>query len=267
MSRGASTPKGDILLAVDAGNTTIELGFFSGEKLLFSWHLTSLVPRFADEYWQSVMFFASEIGIKPCKIKRLALASVVPEHTRSLILMSERYIGSEPFIVSSEVYPYQIFLLSPQSVGADRLCSAVAGFKRVGGPLIVVDFGTAITLDVVAVEGSYLGGVILAGPSMIARSLHRRTAQLPEIHFQFLDSVVCKNTEQALQVGITWGIVDMIDGLIQRISRELTIEPKIICTGGYGTEFAKHSKKFTQYIPGLVLDGVRILYQMQETKF
>ncbi|MBM3327041.1 MAG: type III pantothenate kinase [Calditrichaeota bacterium] len=255
--------KGDILLAIDAGNTTIECGLFSGEESVADWHLASSTPRLSDEYWQNVVFFTREAGIEPKWIKALALASVVPEHTWALTLMANRYFGIEPFVVTSEAYPYPVRLIDPHSVGADRLCSAAAGYKRTGGPLIVVDFGTAITLDVVAVDGSYLGGAILPGPAMAAHSLHRRTAQLPDIVPQFSSPVIGMNTEQALQSGVTWGIVDMVDGLIQRISRELALEPNVLCTGGYGAMYAKQSRKFKDFSPRLVLEGVRLLYQLQ----
>lgn len=250
-----------LLLAVDIGNTIIECGLYDGERALAAWRLTSSADRTADECWQLVSFFCRESKIDPGQLTALAVASVVPMQTRNFLDMAKDRFDPNPLIISVETCPFiEVRYEDSRQVGADRLCNTVAGFHYFGGPLIVVDFGTAITHDVISEDGAYLGGIIVPGPATAASILHRRTAQLPQVTLDFPDSVIGNSTEHGIRAGLTWGVVDMIDGLIDRVSRELPSVPKVVMTGGFAEGYAIRSRHNPVLHPNLVLDGVHLIY-------
>jgi len=254
-----------LLLAVDIGNTNIECGLFKSDKLKSSWRLSSNLPRTSDEVWQLITFFCSEARIDSKSIGSIAIASVVPDHTRTFTQMSGRFLKLEPLIISVDSCPFiKTEYSDPYQIGADRLCNAVGGFHYYGGPLVVVDFGTAITLDVISKDGAYMGGVILPGPQAATASLHRRTSQLPQVSLEFPDTVIGKTTDHGIRSGITWGIVDMIEGLIGRITRQLAEKPTVVSTGGYARRYSAHSSSFGKLHQDLVLDGIRIIFEQYQ---
>ena len=249
----------DLLLAVDIGNTTIECGLFDGAKLAADWRLSSTVSRTPDECWLATSFFLQSGGLEAGRLRALAVASVVPEHTANFTAMARRF-DSDPLVISVETCPFlAVRYQDPRQVGADRLCNAYGGFHLFGGPLIVVDFGTATTLDVIDGEGVYLGGVILPGPLSAAAVLHRRTAQLPQVALAFPDRIIGDSTEHAIRAGLTWGIVDMVDGLIDRVVLELGAKPRVVATGGLAEPYAQRSRNFSSLHPHLVLEGIRLI--------
>lgn len=251
-----------LLLAVDIGNTTLECGIYDGEELVTTWRLSTSVPRTPDECWQAMVFFCREAGVDPKELSALALSSVVPEQTRSFVKMASTRFDPNPLVISTLSCPFlKVSISSPEQVGSDRLCNAYAGYHYYGGPLVVVDFGTAVTLDVVSVDGVYRGGIILPGPLTAARVLHSRTAQLPQISLEFPDKLIGVSTDHAMQAGITWGTVDMVDGLIDRISDELDGKPEVVATGGFVEPYASRSRNFSRIHPDLVLDGIRLVYK------
>ncbi|NQT33602.1 type III pantothenate kinase [bacterium] len=256
------------LLVVDIGNTTLECGVYRGSNLTTTWRQSSTVDRTPDECWQSVVFFCREAKIDPTELDAMALASVVPTQTRSFVSMAKSRFDPDPLVISIETCPFLDVLYStPDQVGADRLCNGYAAYHYHGGPIVVVDFGTAVTLDVVSEDGAYLGGIILPGPLTAARVLHARTAQLPQVSLKFPDKVIGSNTDHSIRSGLTWGTVDMVDGLIERISAELPKKPKVITTGGLAKPFASRSRHFTELHNDLVLEGARLIYlQARETK-
>jgi len=257
-----------ILLAVDIGNTTLECGLFDDDKLLTTWRLSSTVDRTPDECWQSTVFFCHEAGIDPAGLIAMAIASVVPQQTRSFYSMAKKRFDPAPLVISIETCPFiEVRYTIPKQIGADRLCNAYAGFHYYGGPLIIVDFGTAVTLDVVDDQGAYMGGIILPGPRAAAGILHRRTAQLPQVSLRFTETVIGVNTDHAIRSGITWGIIDMVDGLVDRIREELGADAGVIATGGLVKPFAERSRNFSKVHPDLVLEGVRLIYtEVQKRK-
>ena len=175
--------------------------------------------------------------------------------------MIKKYLHQVPLRISTDTCPFlNVKYDNPRQVGADRLCNFYAGFYFYGGPLIVIDFGTAITFDVISKDGAYLGGVIMPGPRTIASSLHKRTAQLPQVQLEFPDSVIGKTTDHAIRSGLTWGIIDMVDGMIERIREELGRESKVVATGGFADHFAPASKYFSEVHPDLVLEGIRLIH-------
>lgn len=250
------------LLAVDIGNTTIVCGVFCGERMQTSWQLSSETSRTPDECWQSTTFFCREAGIDSSNLDALAISSVVPSHTRSFSEMAVNRFDENPLLISAESCPFlEVQYLDKQQVGADRLCNSFAGHHFYGGPLIVVDFGTAITFDVVSEKGAYVGGIIIPGPVTAAKALHQRTAQLPQASLNFPTRIIGTSTNHAIQSGLTWGLVDMIDSLIDRIVKEMKPDCSVIATGGYADAYAERSRNFTKVHHNLVLEGVRLIHQ------
>lgn len=251
----------DIFLAIDIGNTTIQCGIYDDDKLLTSWRLSSEVARTPDECWLLTEFFCDKAGLGSRRPKAVAVSSVVPNHTRSFTHMTRDHYSPDPLVISVDSCPFlDVRYSNPRQVGADRLCNAFAGYYHFGGPLIVLDFGTAITFDTIDANGSYLGGVIFPGPKTAARSLHSSTARLPQVSLVFPKVLIAQSTDAAIQAGLTWGTVDMIDGMVERISRELNAKPKVIATGGYAEPYVNRSKTVSTVYDNLVLEGVRLIF-------
>lgn len=249
------------LLAIDVGNTTIECGIFEGEKLVTNWKVSSEVNRSSDECWQTVSFFCDQVGMSASDLNFLALSSVVPTHSRSFLGMAADRFSTLPLEINAISCPFiKIKYENPDQVGADRLCNAYAGYHRYKCPMIIVDFGTAITFDIVDADGAYLGGVIAPGPVTSAQSLNQHTSKLPQVSLKFPSPIIGKNTAHSIQAGVTWGIVDLVDGIVDRISSEFEVAPKVISTGGYANVYAPHSKSFQQIEEHLVLEGIRLIF-------
>ncbi len=250
-----------MLLAVDIGNTHTVLGVYKGEKLVANWRVTSTSNRTADETWLTIKNFCVDADISPALLNGIGISSVVPDLTDIFSVISRKYLEVEPVIVDGSMnLGFRIHYKDPSAVGADRLCNAVAGFRKHGGPLIVIDFGTATTFDVVAEKGDYLGGVIALGLESTAAELHRRTAKLPKIELHFPEKIIGSDTVSSMQAGIMFGAVDAVEGMIKRIREELGSKPKVIATGGLAAVIAQHTSVIEACEPSLVLDGVRLIY-------
>ena len=251
----------EILLAVDVGNTHTVIGAFRGTQLLDSWRMATRVARTADEVWILLRQFMDIAEIESRQISGMAVSSVVPEMTTVYQRVSEQRLKLKPLIISAKVVSWlKIRCKNPAQVGADRLCNAVAAFHKHGGPLIIIDFGTATTFDVVDKEGAYLGGVIAPGLETAVASLHHQAAKLPKVDLVFPDSVIGCTTEKSIQSGILFGSVEMVEGLIRRISEELGTQAKVIATGGLASLVFSHSKIKISIEPDLVLEGIREIY-------
>jgi type III pantothenate kinase len=249
-----------MLLTIDIGNTHTVIGIFQGDRLVADWRMTSVATRTADENWLTVKAFCADAGIKTADIKGVGISSVVPDITDIFEAFARKYIQVEPVTVSAELpLGMKIRYKDPTAVGADRLCNAIAGFAKYGGPLIIIDFGTATTYDVVSAEGDYLGGVITPGLESSAAELHRRAAKLPKIELHFPASIIGRETVTSMQAGIMFGTVDMVEGIVRRIRKELGTEARVIATGGLSTIVAQHTPVIQALEPSLVLDGIRII--------
>ena len=251
-----------MLLAIDIGNTHTVFGVFDRRKLIADWRVSSAVNRTEDEIGTQVRAFLDGAGIKWKVVDGVAIASVVPNLTEIFVLMARKYFGVEPIIVSAELnLGIKIHYDDPSTVGADRLCNTIAGFTKYGGPLIIIDFGTATTYDVVSKKGDYLGGVIAPGIETSAADLHRRAAKLPKIELRFPEQVVGTNTTSSMQSGILFGAVDAMEGMVQRIRQTLGKKAKVLATGGYSKIIKEHSSAIDYYEPALVLYGVQLIYE------
>jgi type III pantothenate kinase len=256
-----------MLLAIDVGNTHTVFGVFDKKKLIADWRVSSAVSRTEDEVGTQVRAFLETASIKPENIEGVAISSVVPNLTEIFVLMARKYFGAEPVIVSPDLHlGIKIHYEDPHTVGADRLCNAVAGFAKYGGPLIIIDFGTATTYDVISAKGDYLGGVIAPGIETSAVDLHRRAAKLPKIELKFPKEVVGRDTVSSMQGGILYGAVDAMEGMIERIKRKVGKKVKVIVTGGYSKIIMGQSDAIDYSEPALVLHGLQLIYEKVRRK-
>lgn len=231
-----------MLLAIDAGNTNIVFAVFEGEAIKGQWRCSTSTERTADELgvWLNNLFALADIPRDA--ISGAIIASVVPAAEFSLKSLCRRYFKVEPMVVGdpSVDLNMKIVMDRPSEVGADRLVNAVAAHKLFGGPLVVLDFGTATTFDVIDGEGNYQGGVIAPGVNLSIRALHMAAAQLPMVAIEAPRNVIGKNTVEAMQSGVYWGYVSMIEGLLARIRKEHGFDKiKVVATGGLAPLFNK----------------------------
>ncbi len=250
-----------MLLAVDIGNTHTVVGLFEGSRLIADWRMASHAHRTADESWLTIKSFCRESDLDTEKIIGVGISSVVPSLTDIFETMARKYLRAQPTVVSAALdLGMTVRYKDPTAVGADRLCNAVAGFAKYGGPLIIVDFGTATTYDVVAKNGDYLGGVIAPGLESAAEELHRKAAKLPKIDLHFPEHIIGQETVTSMQAGIMYGAVDALEGIVRRIRSELGADAKVIATGGLSFAVARHTPLIEACEPALVLDGIRLIW-------
>jgi type III pantothenate kinase len=252
-----------MLLVVDVGNTEIDLGLYGEKNLEARWRMSSRVPRTADEVWILLKLWCETSGFAVSNITGVVVSSVVPSWTSVFAELSRVRLSKDPLIVDADCDTGLTVLIdSPQTLGADRICNAVAGFARFGGPLVVIDFGTATTFDVISPKGEYLGGAITLGIYGLSQELHRIAAKLPKVDLAFPPDVVGRSTETCMQSGILWGTVCMLEGMVDRIIREKGWSRcEVVATGGIAPLIVGRSKAVQHTEPDLTLEGMRILYQ------
>jgi type III pantothenate kinase len=252
------------LLAVDAGNTHTTLGLFDGDKLRARWRIATRVPRTGDELWVMIMQFLRNGRVDDLKLTAVSIASVVPELTFAYGRMSAERLGIHPLVITAECVPsLRVDYDPPSSVGADRLCGAVAALSKYAAPLVVVDVGTATVFDVVAEDGVYRGGIIAPGLQTGIEALHGKAALLPRVETVFPSSVVGRNTEEAIQSGVLYGAAVMIDGMVEKIEGELGSQITVVATGGFAEVLQPHSRRMENMEPNLVLEGIRLITDQQ----
>lgn len=255
-----------MLLAIDIGNTHTVFGVFDGENLKADWRVSSSTQRTEDEVGTQLLQFLQGGGIVTTAIQTIGISSVVPNLTDIFTHMAKKYFRKAPVIIGSHLdLGFTIRYKDPSAVGADRLCNTVAGFAKYGGPLIIVDFGTATTYDVVASNGDYLGGVIAAGIETSAADLHRRAAKLPKIELHLPKQLIATDTVASMQAGILYGAIDSLEGMIRRLQQEVQSrenkEARVIATGGFSTFISHYTSVLSAIEPTLVLDGVRLIVE------
>lgn len=251
-----------MLLAIDIGNTHTVVGVYKNDTLVADWRISSVATRTSDETWQTIKNFCVDADISPTLLDGVGISSVVPNLTDNFEAIARKYVKVEPVVVDGGLdLGFTILYKDPTAVGADRLCNAIAGFKKYGGPLIIIDFGTATTFDVIGKTGDYLGGVIALGLESTASELHRRAAKLPKIELHFPERVIGTDTVTSMQAGVLFGSVDALEGMVRRIQSELHHPARVIATGGLATIMAKHTSVIEACEPSLVLDGVRLIWE------
>jgi type III pantothenate kinase len=252
-----------MLLTIDIGNTNITIGCYEGETLGCRWRLATDHDRMADEYGIQLSSLLQHSDIKTGQITAISMASVVPTLTGRIRQACRQYLKQEPFVVDSTVKTgVKILLDDPSSAGADRIVDAAAVQKLYGGPACVVDFGTATTFDALDSQGNYLGGAIAPGIGISADALSQRTSQLPRVDLVQPPAVIGKNTKHAMQSGLLFGHVSMVEGMVDRFKKELGDEMKVIGTGGLAEVVARETGVITIVAPWLTLDGLRIIWEM-----
>ena len=250
-----------MLLVFDIGNTNTVMGIYDGRELLKEWRLTSK-KQTSDEVGFMLLGLLSSAGIAKEDIKGAVFGSVVPSLDETFREGVREYIGVDCLRVSTRMDTgLKIKMKNPTGLGADRLLNAVSGIEKYGVPLIIVDLGTAITIDVISQEGAYVGGVIAPGMELGMESLFARTAKLPQIELAAPASVIGGNTIEAIQSGIVYGTVGMVEKVIEGISKELGTKCRVVATGGHAPIIAKHSDCIDSVDQWLTLDGLRIYYE------
>lgn len=252
-----------MLLAIDVGNTETVVGVYEDERLLQHFRLSTSRERTADEWGLSCHHALGHHGIGPEAIEAMAVSSVVPPLQRTLESMGRAYFGVAPLFVGPGVKTGMPILYDdPREVGADRIVNAVAAYRKWPGSLIVVDFGTATTFDVITAEGAYQGGAIVPGVHISVRALSQYASRLPRVDLHLPKSVIGRNTEASMQAGIVHGYAAMVDGLCGRIEEELgTPIGKVVATGGYAGLFAEVSERIAEVDEFLTLDGLRLVWE------
>lgn len=251
-----------MLLTVDVGNTNTVLGVFEGSDLRVHWRLTTRREQTADEYGILVrnLFRGSEVD--PDRIDGVALASVVPPLTPVLVALARQYLGHEPLVVEPGVETGMPILYEPPGdVGADRILNGVAAFAGYGGPVVVVDFGTATTFDVITKLGEYAGGVICPGIGISADALFQRAARLPRVDVGHPGQVIGRSTVTSIQAGLYFGYAAMCEGLIARIRTELGETIRVVATGGLAETLAVEIPSIEAVDPVLTLTGLRLIWE------
>jgi len=250
-----------MLLAIDIGNTQIAAGLFKGGQLVAHWRLSSTYDRTEDETWVLMESICAAHGFKIQDAEGVAITSVVPGMTPTFEKMTTKYLRCAPIIVQHDLdLGIKILYENPASVGADRLVNAVAGYEKYGGPLIIVDLGTATTFDIITKNGEYLGGIIAPGIEMSAMIMHQRAAKLPRVELRFPEQVIGMSTETSMQSGLMYGAVEMINGMIDRINNELGEEASSIATGGLARLILPRLRAVKLLEPFLTLQGLYIIY-------
>jgi len=250
-----------MLLAIDVGNTEVTLGLFDGRRLTRSFRLSSETRRTADEISLALTQIFPELARRG--EHAAVLASVVPTATASFLEAARKVCGVEPLEVSSRIPTgVDVEYRDPQSAGADRIANAAAALALYGAPVVIVDFGTATTFDVILRERRYIGGVIAPGIVTGAEHLIRRAARLSAFELKPPPHVVGRSTEESLQSGVYYGAVGQVDAIVRRIAQEEGIKPRVIATGGLAPMIAKHSETIEKVDPDLTLHGLRIIYEM-----
>ena len=249
-----------MLLVIDAGNTNVVFAVHDGSQWRGTWRIKTEAQRTSDEYAVWLLALLTHAGLKPADIHAAVIGTVVPAALYHLRRCCRDWFNVEPLVARSVLnWGFNIRVDNPREVGADRLLNALAGHTRFGGPLIVVDFGTATTFDVVDKGGDYLGGVICPGINLSIEALHQAAAQLPRIGIGRPQAVIGRSTVPAMQSGIYWGYIGLIEGLVGRIKAEYGGPMKVIATGGLAPLFSEGTMVIEQIEPDLTLEGLRLL--------
>lgn len=252
-----------MLLAIDIGNTNLTFGVFDGDELLFTFRLTTNLPRTSNEFGEAIVEAISRHNIAEERIHDVIIASVVPKVMYSLVSGIKKYFGRTPYIVGSDTKSgIHIAAANPGEIGADRIVDAVGAYEMYGGPVIVIDFGTATTYDLVTGDGVFAARVTCPGIKISARALWSSAAQLPEIEIKKPDTILAKNTITGMQAGLIYGTIGQTEYIVKTIKEESGIpDIRVVATGGLGRCISDATDAIDIYDPNLTLQGTRLVYE------
>ncbi|MBD8070998.1 type III pantothenate kinase [Bacillus sp. PS06] len=251
-----------MIFVLDVGNTNTVLGVYEQDTLKYHWRIETSRNKTEDEYGMIVKSLLDHVKLSFNDFKGIIISSVVPPIMFSLERMCEKYFKIKPMVVGPGIKTgLNIKYDNPKEVGADRIVNAVAGIHLYGSPLIIVDFGTATTYCYINEQGQYMGGAIAPGIGISTEALYSRASKLPRIEIARPDDVIGKNTVSAMQSGILYGYVGQVEGIVNRIKSQATIEPKVIATGGLASLISKESNVIDIIDPFLTLKGLQLIYE------
>jgi type III pantothenate kinase len=252
-----------MLLAIDIGNTNVVLGVFDGQKLVENWRVGTNTQITPDEY---AMIFKDLFGFAKLEFKQISgviISSVVPPLLPVMTEMSNKYFRLEPMVVTHEIKTgIRLRYDNPKEVGADRIVNAAAAYRMYGGPIIIVDFGTATTFCAVTRDGEYLGGAITPGVKISAEALFQRASKLPRVELTKPPTVIGSDTISAMQAGIIYGYAGLVDGIVERMKKELSADARVVATGGLAELVSPETKTIQEIKPHLTLEGLLYLYEI-----
>ncbi|SFR84268.1 type III pantothenate kinase [Anaeromicropila populeti] len=250
-----------MILTIDIGNTNITFGMFEGENLIGTFRMTTDIPRTSDEYG---IFICEALKVKglTSKVEGVVISSVVPNIMYSFESGIKKYLGVNPVKVGVGTKTgLRIVTAHPSEIGADRIVDAVAAYEIYGGPILVIDYGTATTYDIISADGAFLAGVTSPGIKISANALWRETAKLPEIEIKKPESILAKETITSMQAGLVYGYIGQTEYIIRKVKEELGLEyMKVVATGGLGKIIADETDAIEIYDPDLTLHGLKIIY-------
>lgn len=254
-----------MILAIDVGNTHIVLGALNHKQLLGHWRLSTDRLRTADEYGVLLKEMFKLSGLEMSEVQAIIMASVVPPINITLETMAQKYFGLTILQVGPGIKTgISIKIESPRELGADRIVNAVAGYAQYGGPLIIVDFGTATTFCCINEKGEYLGGAIAPGIAISTEALFQRAAKLPRVEMIKPASVIGRNTISSMQSGIIFGFAGQVDAIVGKMQQELGGKAKVIATGGLASVMAEETHCIDKVDPILTLTGLQIIYERNQ---
>ena len=253
-----------MLLAIDIGNTNIKYGIYDGEELVASFRVSSRLSRTADEYGSVLINLLASKGLKTSDINGVIMSSVIPSLNYTICHMCEYFFGISPLMVGPGIKTgLNIKADNPKEVGADIIVNSVSAFRKYGGPVIVIDFGTATTFDVITENCELIGVAIAPGIKTSLEGLTKNTAQLPTIELEAPRSVLGKNTKTSMQSGVIFGFAGLVDNIVKKIRKELKNDKiKVVATGGLGEMIAKETETVGTVDRTLTLDGLKEIYKL-----
>lgn len=252
-----------MLLVLDIGNTNVTVGIFDGEELRATWRLETDIHRMPDEYAATLINLISHAGIELKEIDEAAICSSVPPLVTTFSEVCRRYFNTRPLVVAAGVRTgIKVLYDNPREVGADRIADAVAAYRLYGGPVIIVDYGTAMVFDAVSAEGEYLGGAIAPGIGVAVDALFERTARLPRIEMVRPKSAIGRNTIASMQSGLILGYIGLVENLVQKFKEEIGPNAKVVATGGEAELLAPQTSCIDLVNPNLTLLGLQIIYEL-----
>lgn len=266
-SRGRADPaakedNNGVILVVDIGNTNIVLGMYEGKVLLHHFRISTNRQATSDEYGVMIYNLFRMSGVEAEKIEGVMISSVVPPIVGVIEQMCRTYLKKTPLVVGPGIKTgLNLRYENPREIGADRIVNAVAAVELYGGPLVVVDFGTATTFDCIDAQGNYLGGAIVPGIGISTEALYERASKLPRIELEKPKKVIGRNTIHAMQAGIIYGYAGQVDGIVKRIRREMDTELKVVATGGLAPLICAETESVQEVNPMLTLEGLRLIYE------